>query len=225
MAVGFQSWDDAGREQITESMYCLSLRAKASVEAVLNFEFGPGQKYYDIVVQSATYPVVAIYSLTATTSIMYVRKEGTTWTFTVVSIAGDNKFTYYVFDKPENKPTTGSGFGFEVRNGAGEIVWDSNQPVFPLVGTTDYDGYTGVAGHKYAHVHASRARYEITTIIDTFAQEYTYWSMFLSGFRSTNNGLISQEYQIAAGGNSGSQGPSSIGSVGGVILVLDVTNL
>lgn len=233
MPSGFYCLGDDGAVQIDENYFCMSLRAKGSSNGGVGWDYASAGQYTDIVVEGATYPLVAVHSIDCRTAIIGTSKVGNTWTFRVLAFpfpGGNWFFEYYVFDVPLNKPTNQAGFGFEVRNASGQIVWDSQQPIMPLVSLSAVQGLP--AGRKYAYICASRIEANYDTIIDTFGEPYTFWNFEIDMCASTGSGVIQGSVTLAAGGTEGQTGPQPFSpglSGGGIasptLLVLDVTNL
>jgi hypothetical protein len=162
MPVGFQAINDSGVYQIDDTYKNLQLITKASVTAMTQVNTGilysglTQYWYYDIVVTSATNPVVALNgNATQWLIIGAVNISGGTWTFRVYSNA-DVDFTYYVFDVP----TVSGTVGLEVYNASGQLQFTSGRYPFRV-----QQGVTTVAadGDKVTTLTSGRT-YAIATI-------------------------------------------------------------
>lgn len=132
MPVGFQAINDSGVYQIDDTYKNIQLITKASVTSMTQVSSGTlynGIKsywYYDIVVSSATNPVVALNGNTTQWLIVgAVNISGNTYTFRVFSDS-DVDFTYYVFDVP----TISGTVGLEVYNSSGELQFTATRGSF-----------------------------------------------------------------------------------------------
>lgn len=230
MPVGFQCFTDNGTVQIDENFVCSSFRLGGTITATLGWDYPPN-RYYDIVVTSATFPMIALTSASAYVTIAGISVSGTTWTFRVLVVGGDYTFQYYVYDKPV--APTGPGFGFQVFKPDGDLVWDSNQSVMPYVGVIAAgNNYVGASGRKYAFIHTSHIEAYYDTNIDTLGSYYTYWSFSIGAHRRTSNGIEYTNTVFSSGGNTGTQGPDPFypglggnGFTNPFVLILDVTDL
>lgn len=132
MTAGLQVINDSGVFQIDDTYKNLQLISKTAVTTMTQVASGSmsaglyGYWYYDIVVTSATNPVVALGGNASNWLIVgAVNISGGTWTFRVYSDS-DVDFTYYVFDVP----TTSGSFGLEVFNSSGALQYTSGRYPF-----------------------------------------------------------------------------------------------
>jgi hypothetical protein len=126
MTAGFESINDAGTYQITDSYPNVQFKSKATVtmSSTTYVTGGPSFGdisfyYYDVVVTGAIYPVVALAS-TDFVSLTKLTISGTTWTYRIASAVAAT-ITYYVFDRA---PTT-ANYGLEIYDASGNLTFSS----------------------------------------------------------------------------------------------------
>ena len=170
MTAGFQSINDSGTYQITDSAPNIQFKSKATVtmsaSRYLGGSFTTGAilfYYYDVVITSAINPMVAVSS-TSYIGTQLVSISGSTWTYRIVAATAVT-FTYYIFDQVAS--STSPGYGLEVYNSSGTIVFSSMSKnlniqgflggftYYTPAGNAAYYGstVTMTAGPTYAVVH------------------------------------------------------------------------
>jgi|694.fasta_scaffold00761_44 hypothetical protein len=239
MPVGMQVTNDNGVLQIDDTYKNIQLISKTSVTSMTQVSSGTlynGTKaywYYDIVVSSATNPVIALNGNTTQWLIIgAVNISGSTYTFRVFSDA-DVDFTYYVFDVP----TTSGTVGFEVYNSSGELQFTATRGAFKptnQITTTIADGNkstTLASGKTYAVVTVRPGRYASSSSVigdpkiptpDECSQQYYIGGFKLNGTALTTNAspvLWFDQYR----GDDFSCGLIS-GEEAQIVLVIDVSN-
>lgn len=204
MAVGLQVINDNGVYQIDDTYKNIQLISKTSVTAMTQVSSGTlynGIKsywYYDIVVSSATNPVVALNGNTTQYLIVgAVNISGSTYTYRVFSDQ-DVDFTYYVFDVP----TTSGTVGLEVYNSSGELQFTATRgPFKPVTQVTtvnlDNDKSTTLAsGKTYAVVTVLPGRQAVSSSVvgdpkiptpSECVQQYLIGGFKLNGTALTTN--------------------------------------
>lgn len=162
MPVGFESKNTYGVYQIDDTFKNIQLVAGPTTVTSSMTQVNTGSTYngkidyyyYDITVNNATNPVIAIRPTACTVARLSI--SGSTWTFRVFASSNET-FTYYVFDAP----TTSGNFGLEVYNSSGELQFASSRKPFKpiqLITTTAGDGIkttTLSSGTTYAGVIVS----------------------------------------------------------------------
>lgn len=143
MTAGFQSIADDGVTQIDQDTKNYTLRASGSGACSTSNSSGGRTRYYtQIVVTSATAPLLAIGGNSTRVCLWNVSVSGSTWTFTVVSDSNGAAFNYWVFDI-----ATGTGAYLEIYTTAGELAYAASLKPLRIVGI---GGGTYASGRTYA---------------------------------------------------------------------------
>lgn len=204
MPIGLEVLNDNGVYQIDDTYKNIQLISKVNVTSMTQVSSGTlynGIKsywYYDIVVSSATNPVVALNGNTTQWLIVgAVNISGSTYTYRVFSDA-DVDFTYYVFDVP----TVSGSVGFEVYNSSGELQYTAGRAPFKptnqvTTSNSENDKSTTLAsGKTYAVVtmRSGRAAVSSSTVgdpkiptPDECSQQYYIGGFKLNGTALTTN--------------------------------------
>lgn len=212
MPAGLQVHGSHGVLQVDENYRNLCFKSKGNIS-------GSGT----VVVNNASFPIVALYPTAGTAIITHVTVSGSTYTF---SIEGTTE--YFVFDVPPAFPA--NGVGLQVWDAAGAPAFDSNLPYMKPVDvfdhtvaapppSTDTDtGYRKPAGKKYAIAMMDYAWFIHADFPGAgFVTVGTTW---YSWFGASGNELWYRRYDVDTQAGSGTtfSNPSKL-------LMLDVTDL
>ena len=250
MTAGFQSINDSGTYQITDSSPNIQFKSKATVtmsaSRYLGGSFTTGAilfYYYDVVITSAVNPMVAVAS-TSYVGTQLVSISGSTWTYRIVA-ASAVTFTYYIFDQVLS--SVSPGYGLEVYNSSGTIVFSSankNLNIQGFIGGFTYytpegeaayygSAVTMTSGPTYAVVHGPCGNQYLSIGITSPAKPPdppTYsgsaWGQY--GGTKINSNIIEHKTDAIVYYNLGgltSDPGIGINIIIGNILVIDVTGL
>lgn len=220
MPTGFQSITDAGIVQIDENYSALSL--SQTVVISVRPKFNP-VTYYDVIGDN---PIVFLGDTGGRYIVGMSRKNmgNGTWRFGFMS-SETASVRLYFFDKG---PVISGTTGLQVYNAAGELVYDSSNPIMNLVNVVQIAGSDPntynfpVDGKKYA-ASLSFSR----SWVDGNDQPHTWWDVM-------QEGLLVSSTQARTGwvqtGQVGSEDPGAWRRPPGAsappqILVIDSTNL
>jgi hypothetical protein len=251
MTAGFQSINDSGTYQITDSSPNIQFKSKATVtmsaSRYLGGTFAYGSilfYYYDVVVTSAVNPMVAI-SCTDYVGTQLVSISGSTWTYRIVAATAVT-FTYYIFDQVLS--STSPGYGLEVYNSSGSIIFSSmskNLNMKAYIGAFTYytpsgnaayygSSTTMTSGATYAVVHGPCGNQYMSIGVSTPGKNpgdpVTYsgsaWGQY--GGTKVNSNVIEHKTDAivyySVGGLTSDPG-IGINIIIGNILIIDVTGL
>lgn len=214
MPVGFQSFKSDGTLQFdSTSVFCMTLKDKQTVTSNITFSDISAQAY-DIVVTGTT-PIIAVRSTgSISTALVGVTKVSSTWTFRVITFgAGSQDFTYYVFDRPDASASNSAGFGLEVLDESGSLVWSASQKSLRLMFNNDLNNLP--SGRTYAHIGSAIFDATWDNVTEDGIVFFTNWNIYASKlYTCTSTGIsISTDVSIGSGTSSGANsGPIAFGS-------------
>jgi hypothetical protein len=209
----------------------MTLKEKATVTANDLWDADCTAYYYDVVVTGTT-PLVALRSTgTLYTTIVGVAKSGSTWTFRVLTHgAGAQTFTYYVFDRPDASASASAGFGLEVYDDTGAVVWTASQKPLRLVFGNDLSNLA--SGPTYAHISSTLINQSWANTTEDGVVFFTDWSIYAEMYVCTSTGVTQSTVTVGSGTKPGANNeprPLGAGISGGGYqnterFVVDVTN-
>lgn len=235
MPVGAEFYTDSGVIQINDQYPVIQLRQKGSLVATIDHPADPtpgvgwSSKYVDVSYSGAN-PFIALNSSGCYSSVLSTVRSGSNWTFRVLvtSKTTDFSFNYYIFDNP---PQTSLGYGLEVRNSAGQIVFSSNYGVSKITHVDPISPLSLTPGRTYAWVHTGYIYKDESTEVNTRGELITTVTITAYGAR-----VVGSTYDAAGVvifgfvGSGGGTYPNPGGDLGGwgavsPQIIMDVTGL
>lgn len=232
MPVGFQAFQPDGTLQFdSNSSFCMTFKEKATVTASNLWDADCTAYYYDLVVTGTT-PLVALRSTGSIyTTLLGVAKSGTTWTFRILTWGtGSQTFTYYVFDRPNGTASASAGYGLEVYDDTGAVVWTASQKPLRLVFGADLANLP--SGPTYAHISSTLINQSWSNDTEDGVVFFSVWAIYAEMFVCTTTGVTQATVTVGSGTKPGANNeprPLSSGINGGGYqnterFVIDVTN-
>jgi hypothetical protein len=236
MPSGFQSFTaDTGVVQIDENYFNLAFRVKGTFTATITHPSSPAGvlKYVDIAYTGET-PLFAfrVDGSIAFGCVIAVTRSGAgpvyDWVFRVCVWGDVFTGTYYIFDR--GLPVSSSGFGLEVYDAAGKLVYTSLYPMLKMRAFTNSEASID-SGRTWAVSVGGYITYTQSTEVFTDLEQETTTTWFCRLARQTASGgtldtkSLGSDVTEGGGGAYNPGGDLGAWGIASSMMVIDVTGL